>query len=106
MSETGFGCAINESGTLAICAPRGFIYRAVSYCPYCEVRTRHLVQAWVWYDTEIECSGCGHVWEGGYRKRQTNKARALRRHAFLERWNAASTRAEARRWLEAQLVDA
>lgn len=89
--------------SVALCAPAGFLYRRVLPCPYCLVRTRHLVQTWVWYDAVIECGSCGHVWEGGYRRRQTNKARALRRHAFNDRWQAAGTRAEAQRWLQAEL---
>lgn len=81
-----------------ICAPQGFTYRSIQRCPYCDRRTRHVTTSYEWYDSEVECGGCGHQWSGGYRRRQTNKQRALNRHRFLDRWRTAGTRAGLRAW--------
>ena len=91
--------------SIIICAPQGFTYRSIHRCPYCERRTRHVTTRYEWYDSEVECGGCGHQWSGGYRLRQSNKQRALNRHEFQQRWTEAGTRAGLRAW-EAAILDA
>jgi len=88
---------------LIVCTPRGFTYRRIFDCAWCERRTRHVVVDYLWYGPEVECGGCGHRWSDGYRRRQTNKQRALNRHSFHKRWAAAQTPAAHRAWMHAEL---
>lgn len=89
--------------TLHVCAPASFTYRSVAWCPWCEARRHHVVTAFVWYGPEAECGGCGHRWSDYQRRRQTNKQRALNRHAFNDRWMAAGDRAGMQAWMREQL---
>lgn len=89
--------------SLVICRHRGFTYRAVRYCHWCERRRRFVISEELWYGAVLECGGCGHRWSEDGRERQTNKARALRRHGFAERWATAHTRAEHDAWLRREV---
>jgi hypothetical protein len=86
-----------------VCAPEGFTYRTVMPCPYCKQQRRFVVTSYLWYGPERTCGGCGNHWSDGYRRRLSNKQKALNRDGFHERWVAARTRREMWRWLRTEL---
>lgn len=89
--------------SVIVCGGNGFTWRAVHHCHWCERRRRFLVTDELWYGSVSECGGCGHRWSEEGRERQTNTARAYRRHGFVTRWDEAHTRAEYRAWLHRQI---
>lgn len=74
-------------------------------CHWCERRRRFLITDELWYGSVLECGGCGHRWSEDGRERQTNAARAYRRHGFHARWLEAHTPAEYRAWIHAQVQE-